>query len=141
MRCRFLGRNHMTVVFEDVHAGNFLYPRDPSRHSLKMIDWEQWHVNIGPHDLAYMMGLFWFPERRARLELPLLHRYHERLVAGGVQGYSWDECWADYRLSIARTLFVPVWQWGRERPPDIWWNHLERISSAFEDLQCIELFN
>lgn len=140
MRRRLLDRRDMTIVFEDVHAGNFLYPRDPAQHTLKMIDWEQWCVNIGTHDLARMMGIFWFPERRARLETKLLHRYFDQLTANGVEGYSWDDLWFDYRFSIAQNLFVPVWQWSRNRPPDIWWNHLERITSAFDDLKCQELF-
>jgi len=129
----------LTLIFEDVHAGNFLYPRDRRQDRLYIIDWEQWGVNIGPHDLAYMMAMFWFPERRARLELPLLQRYHRRLQAGGVHHYTWDECYADYRLSVLRLLFHPAWQWEHGGPPDIWFNHLERLHLAFEDLHCEEL--
>jgi hypothetical protein len=131
----------LTITFEDVHAGNFLYPRDPAKDTLRSIDWEQWGINIGPHDLAYMMGLFWFPERRARLEFPLLQRYHRRLVEHGVEGYLWDDCWYDYRLSIIQHLFTPIWQWAHGTPPDIWWNHLERINCAFQDLNCQELLH
>jgi hypothetical protein len=86
-----------------------------------------------------MMGLFWFPERRRQFEIPLLRRYHARLVEYGVKNYTWDECWRDYRLSIVQHLFTPIWQWAHGTPPDIWWNHLERISSAFQDLNCQEL--
>jgi hypothetical protein len=132
---------HITMIFEDVHIGNFLYPRDPSKDRLRMIDWEQWGIRIGAHDLAYMMALFWFPERRARLEIPLLKRYYERLLAGGVQGYTWDDLWYDYRLSVIAHLFNPIWQqhYAGERMVDVWWNHLERIFLAYEDLHCSEL--
>src|SRR5262249_23317615 len=77
LKNRLLDHKNLTIVFEDVHAGNFLYPRDSAQHDLKFIDWEQWHVNIGTHDLARMMGVFWFPERRGRIEKPLLQRYHD----------------------------------------------------------------
>jgi hypothetical protein len=130
---------NLTLIFEDVHAGNFLYPRDPLRDRLYIIDWEQWGVDIAPHDLAYMMAMFWFPERRVRLEQSLLQRYHHRLQARGVSHYRWDDCWYDYRLSVMRLLFHPVWQWKHDTHPDRWFIHLERLHLAFEDLNCAEL--
>jgi len=36
----------------------------------------------------YMMAVHWYPERRARLEAPLLERYHAGLCARGVTDYS-----------------------------------------------------
>jgi len=133
-----LGRAY-TVVHDDLHAGNALYPHDPSVESVRLVDWQTWHVDLGPKDLAHMMALFWFPERRRRLERPLLRRYHECLAANGVAGYSWDECWADYRLCVLRKLFHPAWQWDTGHHPNIWWNHLERVFTAFDDLHCAEL--
>jgi hypothetical protein len=132
---------HITLGFEDVHVGNFLYPRDPEKDRIRIIDWEQWAVNIGAHDLAYMMAMFWYPERRARLEQPLLKRYHAELLENGVKDYSWDDCWYDYRLSVIQHLFTPAWQQqhGGERMTDVWWNHLQRILLAYEDLNCAEL--
>lgn len=131
--------NHFTLVFEDVHTGNFLYPRNES-DKLYFIDWEQWGVNLAMNDLAYMMALFWSSERRSHLEKGYLQRYHQRLLENGIQGYSWDALWNDYRLCIIRHLFIPAWQWkAGSPPPDVWWNHLERICSAFEELNCHEL--
>jgi hypothetical protein len=136
---RLLDGRAYTVVHDDLHAGNVLYPRDRDLGSVRLIDWQTWHIDLGPKDLAHMMALFWFPERRRRLELPLLRRYHERLVESGVQHYSWDECWMDYRLCVLRKLFHPPWQWDTGHHPNIWWNHLERAWSAFDDLRCAEL--
>ena len=136
---RLLEGRAYTVVHDDLHAGNVLYPRNPDVETVRLIDWQTWHIDLGPKDLAQMMAVFWFPERRRRLELPLLRRYHERLGASGVQGYSWDECWADYRLCVLRKLFHPAWQWDTGHHPNIWWNHLERAWSAFDDLQCGDL--
>ena len=138
---RLLEGRAYTVVHDDLHAGNVLYPRDPRVESVRLIDWQTWHIDLGPKDLAHMMALFWFPERRRRLELLLLRRYHERLGAEGVQGYAWDDCWADYRLCVLRKLFHPAWQWDTGHHPNIWWNHLERVWSAFDDLKCAELLD
>lgn len=41
----------------------------------------------------------------------------------------------------SRTLFHPAWQWDTGHHPNIWWNHLERIWGAFDDLQCAELLD
>ena len=138
---RLLEGRAYTVVHDDLHVGNVLYPRNPAAESVRLIDWQTWHMDLGPKDLAHMMALFWFPERRRQLELPLLQRYHERLVAHGVQQYLWNDCWADYRLCVLRKLFHPAWQWDTGHHPNIWWNHLERIWSAFDDLKCAELLD
>ena len=35
----------------------------------------------------------------------------------------------------------PVWQWSAGIPPLIWWNNLERIFMAVDDLGCRELLD
>ena len=44
-------------------------------------------IGIATSDLAYMMALHWYPDRRHRLEPALLDRYHATLLAHGVNGY------------------------------------------------------
>jgi thiamine kinase-like enzyme len=128
-----------TVVHDDIHIGNILYPRNPATDSVRIIDWQTWFIDLAPRDLAHMMALFWFPEQRQALEIPLLKQYHERLCENGVTNYSWDHLWNDYRVSVIRMLFRPAWQWDTGHEPNIWWNHLERVMMAYEDLECSEL--
>lgn len=45
----------------------------------------------------------------------------------------------DYRLSALWRLTTPVRQSGANLPPLIWWNNLERIHMAVEDLGCRDL--
>ena len=139
-----LGQGDLTLIHGDAHAWNFLYPRDPNAPAV-LIDWEAWDADVGVFDLAYLITLFWFPAHRARMEKTLVERYHEKLVANGVVGYSWDDCWNDYRHSVIRMLFRPVW-WQHARPDDlhwgeIWWPRLERVICAYEDLHCEELLS
>ena len=129
----------LTLTHGDAHTWNFMYPREGHNGRTVIIDWQLWHVHTGPRDLAFMMALYWYPERRARLEEKLLRRYYEGLLSGGVKDYGWDECLTDYRWSALRNLFVPVWQWAGGMPPAVWWSSLERAALAFEDLRCIEL--
>lgn len=129
-----------TVIHDDIHIGNVLYPRDPTTDTVRIVDWQTWLVDLAPRDLAHMMAIFWFPEQRQALEKPLLKRYHERLCENGVANYSWEQLWNDYRLSVLRKLFHPAWQWQTGHHPNIWWNHLERVMTAYEDLECSKLF-
>jgi hypothetical protein len=93
----------------------------------------------GTNDLAYLLAIHWYPDVRAQFERPLVERYHRRLQEAGVIGYGWDECWADYRLSIAYELLDPFSQWDKSVSARAWWHDLARGLMAYEDLGCAEL--
>lgn len=103
------------------------------------IDWQFWHPTVCGTDLAFMITTEWEPSVRRQLEETLLRRYHETLRQRGVQGYSWDDCWADYRLSIILvSIFIPVWRHSIFKwEPDL--TTIERGMAAFEDSRCAEL--
>ncbi|MEW5868001.1 MAG: phosphotransferase [Chloroflexota bacterium] len=122
-----------TLLHGDAHFWNFLFPRETGQR-LFLIDWNPWDIGRSADDLAYMLALHWYPERRARYERPLLERYHRALLANGVQSYSWEALWQDYQLGVIRNLFIPIWQWQRGIHPSVWWSHLERAFLAYEDL-------
>lgn len=135
---RYRSRQHLTIVHGDAHVWNLMYPREAA-DTLRLIDWDGWRLDLGAEDLAYMMAVHWYPERRRRVEAPLLRRYHDALASNGVTGYSFEALWEDYRLSVIWQLAVPVWQSSVKLGPWIWWSHLERIVQAFDDLGCEEL--
>jgi hypothetical protein len=128
-----------TLAHGDAHVWNLLYPRDGAGSGIRLIDWDGWRLAHGTLDLAYMMAVHWYPERRARLEPRLIERYHAGLLARGVTGYSLDRLWEDYRLSVVRNLSIPVWQQSFGLHPSIWWPHLHRVLAAFQDLDCAAL--
>jgi thiamine kinase-like enzyme len=136
---RLNARQGITLIHGDAHAWNFLYPRRLERGRVCIIDWHEWEIGLGAHDLAQLILLWWYPERRARLEEPLLRRYHHQLVAHGVEGYDWEQFWNDYRLSAIGALLNPVWMYAERRPPNAWWAIMERVLLAFQDLDCVDL--
>jgi hypothetical protein len=140
-RRRLTAVRRNTLIHGDAHVRNMLYPKDAARGRVYLIDLATTNrIRPATNDLAYMMALQWYPEMRARLEERLLRHYHAALVARGVQNYSWEDCRLDYRYSIVTHLFTPVLQWARGQiPATTWWNNLERISEAYEDLNCDEL--
>jgi len=129
-------RGRLTIVHGDAHAWNCLLPRDPASDDTRLFDWDSWRLGLGTDDLAYLMAMHWYPERRRALEQPLLDRYHAALLAGGVRDYDRAALDADYRASVLAFIMRPLFQWSSDIPPVIWWNNLERIMLAVEDLGC-----
>ena len=132
------GRN-LSITHGDAHTWNFLLPRADVSDTVRIFDFDLWGINVPTNDLAYMMALHWFPERRQAMERSLLNLYHETLLASGITGYTRGALDRDYRLSVLWHITKPVWQWTINIPPVIWWPHLERIMMAVEDLGCEEL--
>ena len=59
---------------------NCFLPRDGG-DDVRLFDWDGWRIGVAASDLAYMMAMHWYPDRRRRLERPLLDRYHATLLA------------------------------------------------------------
>jgi len=127
-----------TIVQGDAHVWNCFLPRDGGG-DVRLFDWDSWRIDAGVSDLAHMMALHWYPDRRARLEKPLLDRYHKALLTHGVHGYGRGMLESDYRVAVLRQIMVPLWQAVNDIPPVIWWNSLERVLMAVDDLGCREL--
>ena len=87
----------LTLIHGDAHFWNCLHPRRLDQAKVYIIDWQCWRIDTATDDLAYMIGLHWYPERRRALEPNLLRTYHDKLLVYGVKNYDWDECWYDYR--------------------------------------------
>jgi aminoglycoside phosphotransferase (APT) family kinase protein len=132
-------RRNLTIIHGDAHAWNFFLPRPGGSETARLLDWEDWSLGPATDDLAYMMAMLWYPDRRRRLEQPLLDRYHEALIAGGVGGYDRQALARDYRLSALWLIMRPVWQAMVGVAGRVWWNNLERIFLAVDDLGCREL--
>jgi hypothetical protein len=135
---RYNTHHNMTISHGDAHVWNCFRPRDGG-DDVRLFDWDAWHVSIPTSDLAYMMAVHWYPDRRQWQERPLLDHYHAVLLTNGVTGYNRDALREDYRLSVLWQILTPVSQAANKIPPMIWWNNLERILMAVDDLGCQEL--
>jgi thiamine kinase-like enzyme len=135
---RTLGGRDMTIVHGDAHVWNFFIPRDEA-DGVRIFDWDSWRINVPTNDLAYMMAVHWYPNRRRRMEQSMLDHYHAVLRDHGVAGYDRHALNEDYRWSVLLQIMTPVWQAANNIPPFIWWSHLQRILLAVDDLGCHEL--
>ena len=126
----------MTVTHGDVHWWNFLLPSDPAIHSVYMLDWQLWHVDLGARDLAYLLALGGFAEPRPDMEEELLRSYHKAL---GVADYSWVMLLEDYRWSAIRNLNIPVIFWSQGKHESTWRDALRRAYESYVRLGCDDL--
>lgn len=135
---RYYTHRNMTIMHGDAHVWNCLCPKDGGA-DVRFFDWDCWRVDTGSDDLAYMIAMHWYPDRRHRFERRLLDCYHAELVAHGVRGYERRDLDDDYRLSVLWQIMTPINQFALKIPPLIWWNNLERTFLAVDDLGCREL--
>lgn len=129
----------VTLVHRDPHPRNFLFPRDPACHGVKLIDWQSWRVDTGADDLAYLMACHWPLADDPTLEGALLARYHAGLVERGVTGYTWEECRYDYQASILRCLFFLLLAWSPAQwEQGVWWPRVQLGLAAYRRWGCNE---
>jgi thiamine kinase-like enzyme len=134
---RYETRRNLTITHNDAHVWNCFMPRDGGG-DVRLFDWDGWRIGVGASDLAYMMAVHWYPERRRRMEQALLDRYHTTLAECGVRGYDRQMLDDDYRLAVLWQIASPVWHAAYDIPPVIWWNNLQRVVMAVDDLGCRE---
>jgi hypothetical protein len=137
---RFDSRHNLTIIHGDAHVWNCFMPRDGG-DDVRLFDWDAWRISIGTTDLAYMMAVHWYPDRRRRMERALLDHYHAVLLENGVANYDRQALDDDYRLAVLWQLVTPVWQAAYDIPPGVWWNNMQRVLLAIDDLGCRELLD
>jgi aminoglycoside phosphotransferase (APT) family kinase protein len=138
---RYHERRNVSIAHGDAHVWNFLLPKDEGRDAVRVFDFDQWRINVPAQDLAYMIAMQLYPERRSVAERLLLDCYYQSLLEYGVTGYDRAALDRDYRLAVLWHISKPVWQWTVRIPPLIWWNNLERIFLAVDDLGGVELLD
>ncbi|MCI0713633.1 MAG: aminoglycoside phosphotransferase family protein [Chloroflexi bacterium] len=134
-RHKLLHSPNLTLIHRDPHPHNFLHPRDIDAHNTKIVDWQSWRMDFGAFDLAYMMAVHWLDEQRYQLEKRYLRDYLSLLVDYGIESYTFDELWEDYRLAVWRSVFVLVNAWSSENyESGWWWQKLRGAMDAYDDL-------
>ena len=105
---RRMAETPRTLLHNDVHADNLVFGRDQDETPVVFFDWEFTTPGRGPRDVAYFLISSVPVELRRRHEEAWLQRYHALLVDGGVAGYSFEDCWLDYRLGAFGKMLVTV---------------------------------
>ena len=146
---KLIDRTQNTAGFSLIHGDanwhNILVPK-ASTKPLYIIDRQpfDWSLTtwLAVYDLAYAMVLDWDSKLRREFEKPVLRHYYEQLIQRGVQNYSWEKLWDDYRLMVMMCTYVATeWCRGRFNPGTMhrWMPMLRQTMTACDDLMCLEL--
>ena len=84
------------LLHGDYRLDNLMFGADPQ--DVVALDWQT--ISVGPpaRDLAYFLGTGLAVELRRAAEHELVAVYHGELLRRGVADYSFEQCFADYRL-------------------------------------------
>jgi len=94
-----------TLVHEDFRLDNILF--GPGGERL-VLDWQVPSYARAVHDVAYLLTGSLPADLLSGHWESLLRRYHDRLLAGGVTGYPWDEVLAQYRQNVLYSFIFPL---------------------------------
>jgi aminoglycoside phosphotransferase (APT) family kinase protein len=98
-----------TAIHGDFRLDNMLFDDTGSRAPVTIVDWQTVHVGSGPQDVAYFIGnAFATVDERREHQDRLVHGYHERLVDAGVKGYTFDDCWLEFRRHGYASLIMAI---------------------------------
>ena len=98
-----------TAIHGDFRLDNMLFDESVHARPVTVVDWQTVHIGSGPQDVAYFIGNAFadVADRREHQER-LVRTYHERLVERGVKGYTFDECWLEYRRHAHASLIMAI---------------------------------
>jgi hypothetical protein len=100
------------VQHGDYRLDNMMFGASDVAPPVTVVDWQT--VRLGPPlvDASFYLGGCLSREERRQHERDLLREYHAALEAGGVQGYSWEQCWEDHRRYCLYGVLMAVGTWG-----------------------------
>ena len=97
-----------TVLHGDFRLDNVLFDAKGGAWKMATLDWQTVSAGRGTQDASYFIGAGLRADDRPAVEGDLVRHYHAALLAGGVQGYDWEECWRDYRKHSLNGLFMAM---------------------------------
>lgn len=135
-----------TLCHGDLRLDNVFWGSSDNSSPVTLIDWQIAIKARGPYDIAYFMSQSVEPEIRSANEENLLREYHRVLTDDAVKGYSFDECWEDYRAATMFCLTYPVTAGGsvdlaNERGLELATKMLNRSLAAIMDLKAYEVLD
>jgi hypothetical protein len=136
----------VTIQHGDYRLDNMFFASPQGGPEFAVIDWQSAGRSTGVFDVMYFLaGNLPSAERVAR-ERELLTFYHNTLVEHGVKGYSYDQCWQDYRTTTLILFSYSVLTAGsidmtNERGVQLFSMIAQRTLSVIDDLRAYEMLD
>ena len=104
----WVDQGNVTVVHTDFRAANFLFGGSAGPETVTVLDFQVMTRHVGVWDIANFLGGSVTIENRRLWERGVLDRYHAKLVASGVTGYSREQCQRDYRYCTLQQAWSQI---------------------------------
>jgi hypothetical protein len=132
-----------TLNHGDLRLDNIFFGSVDGTRPLTLIDWQIAVKARGPYDIAYFLSQSIDPTERKANEKDWLRHYYDT-VMDGREGYSWEQCWEDYRAATLYCVAYPLVgggsiDLGNERGVELVGQMAVRSLTAVEDLDADEL--
>jgi hypothetical protein len=132
-----------TIMHGDYRLDNMFFGDDVER-PFAIADWQIASRGRGIFDVTYFICGCLEPEERRANEQELVRLYHDTLLRRGVTGYSWEQCWEEYRRGASYLLVYVVISLGtldfaNERGLALFHAWLRRATAAIEELDAAKL--
>lgn len=132
-----------SLVHNDYRLDNLLFAPPGVSGPVAAVDWQVLTVGLPARDLAFLVATGLEVEERRRSERTVLSEYHQALCAGGVEGYSAERCWEDYRYALFQAPLITVLGAYVARPTErgdrMFTVMARRACSAIRDLDALSL--
>jgi hypothetical protein len=133
-----------TLVHGDYRPDNLFFGGPGSERSLVICDWQGPGRGPGVVDAAYFIAGSLEPDDRRKHEDELLRRYHNHLLEGGVEDYSYAQLKEDYRGYFAGVIaggvvLLGTLPEGNERGRMLIESTMTRFLTAMQDHDSLAL--
>lgn len=134
----------LTVAHGDFRLDNLFFGTAPGHVPVAALDWQGCLRAKPVQDLAYFLSGSVPIELRRAHERDLLATWHDTLCERGVQGYTLEQTWEDYRRALLYMWDPVVVIAGTLDPSNerghAWMSHMvERTATAIGDLDVLDL--
>ncbi|ARU05415.1 hypothetical protein CCO03_12590 [Comamonas serinivorans] len=133
----------LTITHGDFRLDNMMFRIQGGAGDICVVDWQTVLIRPGMTDVSFFLGCGLKPEARQLHERALVQRYHAQLCQRGVQHYSAEDCWRDYRLfapqGLVQAILAIVTTSRTERGDVLFQVLTERHCDQMRALQTLEL--
>ncbi len=134
----------ITFVHGDYRLDNLMFATQPGQPPIISLDWQGVLRSKGIQDVAYLLSQSMDPELRRQHERELVTMWQQGLADAGVENYSVDDAWLDYRKAVLYlwvyvTVIAGALDANNERGKAFMSNMIRRSAAAIADLDGIAL--
>ncbi len=134
-----------TMIHGDFRTDNMLFGATNGARWVVPVDWQTPAIGLGVGDVAYFIGASVLADDRRANEERLVRRWFDGLHDAGVRGYSWAQCWEDYRrmtftgvvMGVVASMLTPQ----TPRGDDMFFAMASRHLAQVRDLDALDLLS